>query len=76
MTKRTRILITLAIYVPVMVLFTIAASLFLIGHGVGPIFGVSLGFVLASVAFIALTIPVRILIGLRAWRHRNEGGSN
>ena len=65
MNRRRAVLIALGIYVPVMVVVTILASLFLIGRGVDPIWAILLGFMLASIAFIVISLPIRIFVALR-----------
>ncbi len=64
MNRRRAVLIALGIY-PVMVVVTILASLFLIGRGVDPIWAILLGFMLASIAFIVISLPIRIFVALR-----------
>ncbi len=74
-TRRRAFLITLGIYMPFLVVLTILASLFLLGRGMDPILAVPLGLALASIAFIVISLPLRIFIALRIARDRDRGSS-
>ena len=51
-----------------MILLTMLASFLLVGRGVDPIIAIVLGFMLASIAFVVISLPVRIFLVLRAGR--------
>lgn len=62
---RRLVILLIGVYVVVMVALAIPATLLLLDRNVPLFFAITLGFMLASIAFIVLLLPVRIYFAVR-----------
>jgi len=69
---RRRVALLVGIYLALLLLLTIPATLLMFDRDVPPVFAVLLGLMLAQTAIIALFIPVRIYLVLRLHRRREH----
>ena len=69
---RHRVALLVGIYLAVLVLLTLPATLLMFDRDVPPVFAVLLGLMLAQTAIVALLIPVRIYLVLRRRRRRDQ----
>jgi len=69
---RHRVALLVGIYLVVLVLLTIPATLLMSDRDVPPVFAVLLGLMLAQTAIVALLIPVRIYLVLRMRGRRDQ----
>lgn len=70
---RRRLVLLIAIsYLAVLLLIAIPATFLMLDRGVPLVFAVLLGLMLASIAIIALLIPVKIYLAIRMHRQRDN----